>query len=71
MRAAGVPEIAFDDALLAYRRQMFGALAWWTGTLGQPPEAPAMQPPETSLKFIGRMTRAMDDLDSLGALKDA
>jgi hypothetical protein len=71
MHGEGVPRIAFDDAWLAYRRQMFGALAWWTGTLGQPPEAPAMQPPSTSLKFIGRMTQAMEDLDSLGALKDA
>jgi len=47
-----VPAISFDDAWLAYRAQMFGALAWWTGTLGQPPEAPAMQPRAASLTFI-------------------
>lgn len=34
-------------------------------------EAPAMQPPSTSLKFIGRMAQAMEDLNSLGALDAA
>ena len=43
----------------------FSALAWWTGTLGQPPDAPIMQPRESSIEFIGRMTRAIDDLDAL------
>ncbi len=71
MREKGAPAIAFDDAWLAYRRQMFPALAWWTGTLGQPPEAPAMQPREASMTFIGRMTQAIDDLDSLAAIAEA
>ena len=47
---------------------MFGALAWWTGTLGQPPEAPAMQPRAASLTFIERMANAVYDLDSLSAV---
>jgi len=68
MHGRGVPRIAFDDAWLAYRAQMFGALAWWTGTLGQPPEAPAMQPRAASLAFIERIANAIDDLDSLGAV---
>ena len=50
---------------LRYRQQMLAALAWWTGTLGQPPDAPAMQPAETSLEFIKRMAVALDDLDCL------
>ena len=69
MAQKGVPPIAFDDAWLAYRAQMFGALAWWTGTLGQPPEAPAMQPRAASLTFIERMANAVHDLDSLDAVK--
>ena len=34
-------------------------------TLGQPPEAPNMQPPASSREFIRRMTAAIDDLDAL------
>ena len=52
-------------AFLRSRQQMLAALAWWTGTLGQPPDAPAMQPAETSLEFIKRMAVALDDLDCL------
>ncbi|MEA2625863.1 MAG: hypothetical protein QOD06_1908, partial [Candidatus Binatota bacterium] len=68
LHAAGGPAITFDDGWLIYRQQLFSALAWWTGTLGQPPEAPKMQPKETSLEFIKRMTRAIDDLDALASL---
>jgi Phosphotransferase enzyme family len=68
MAQKGVPGISFDEAWLCYRAQMFGALAWWTGTLGQPPEAPAMQPRAASLTFIERMANATHDLDSLSAV---
>jgi hypothetical protein len=67
LAAAGGPKLRFDDAWTIYRQQTFSALAWWTGTLGQPPEAPIMQPRESSIEFIGRMTRAIDDLDALGS----
>ena len=67
LAAAGGPKLRFDDAWTIYRQQTFSALAWWTGTLGQPPDAPAMQPQESSIEFIGRMTRAIDDLDALGS----
>lgn len=70
MREKGVTTIDFDEVWLSYRAQMFGALAWWTGTLGQPPEAPEMQPRDASMAFIERMTHAMDDLDSLGAVAE-
>ena len=65
LHAAGGPALAFDDAWVIYRQQLFSALAWWTGTLGQPPEAPKMQPKASSLEFIKRMTYAIDDLDAL------
>ena len=67
LHAAGVPEINFDAAWTIYRQQLFGALAWWTGTLGQPPNAPEMQPKDSSLQFIGRMATAIDDLDALAS----
>jgi thiamine kinase-like enzyme len=65
LHAAGGPTVPFEDAWRIYRGQLFSALAWWTGTLGQPPEAPKMQPPETSIEFIERMTHAIDDVDAL------
>lgn len=68
MQEKGVRDLDFDAVWLAYRAQMFPALAWWTGTLGQPPEAPAMQPRDASLAFIERMTNAIEDLDSLAAV---
>lgn len=67
LREFGAPAPSFDDAWKIYRQQLFAALAWWTGTLGQPPEAPKMQPPLTSLEFIRRMTTAIDDLDALNS----
>jgi hypothetical protein len=65
LHAAGAPEVDFDTAWRLYRQNLFSALAWWTGTLGQPPEAPKMQPPASSREFIRRMTHAIDDLDAL------
>jgi aminoglycoside phosphotransferase (APT) family kinase protein len=62
---SGGPKVPFADVFLRYRQQLFAALAWWTGTLGQPPEAPKMQPPEVSREFIRRMAAAIDDLDAL------
>ena len=67
LREYGAPAPAFDEAFTIYRQQLFAALAWWTGTLGQPPEAPKMQPQETSLEFIRRMAHAIYDLDALGS----
>lgn len=63
--ARGGPRLDFAEAFRIYRQQLFAALAWWTGTLGQPPDAPAMQPPATSLEFIRRMAIAIDELDAL------
>jgi thiamine kinase-like enzyme len=68
LRAAGVAAPDFDEAWRIYRQQLFAALAWWTGTLGQPPEAPKMQPAATAREFIRRMTHAIDDLEALDAL---
>jgi hypothetical protein len=67
LAASGGPRLELDEVFLRYRQQLFAALAWWTGTLGQPPEAPKMQPPEVSREFIRRMAIAIDDLDALDA----
>ena len=65
LELAGAPAVDFDTAWTLYRRNLFSALAWWTGTLGQPPEAPKMQPEATSREFIRRIATAIDDLDAL------
>ena len=67
LQASGGPRIEFDFAWRHYREQLLGALAWWTGTLGQPRSKQDMQPPEVSLEFIQRITAAMDDLEALDA----
>ena len=61
----GGPRLDFEVVFKCYRQQLFAALAWWSGTLGQPPDAPAMQPAETSHEFIRRICTAIDDLDAL------
>jgi hypothetical protein len=58
---------SFDAALTLYRQQLFCALAMWTTTLAPPEGAPAMQPPETALRFIDRMVHAIDDLEAWDA----
>lgn len=55
----------FDTAFRRYRQQIVHALAMWTITLCHSPLLPAMQPEETSLAMIERMTIAMDDLGAL------
>ena len=63
--ARGGRRLVFDDAWQLYRQQRFAALAWWPGTLGQPPEALAMPPPATSLALIRGIVTAIDDLAAL------
>ncbi|MET0986738.1 MAG: phosphotransferase [Steroidobacteraceae bacterium] len=59
--------LSFDQTVLLYRQQLLGGLAMWTSTLTPAPGSPDMQPAETSLEFIKRMTHAIDDLDALGS----
>ncbi|MCY4426734.1 MAG: phosphotransferase [Halieaceae bacterium] len=67
MKAGGVEMPDWDEVFTRYRQQMLPALAMWTATLTPPEDAPEMQPPATSIKFIRRMSQAMEDLDSLDA----
>ena len=69
MHRAGGPKVAFEDAWTAYRQQIVSALAWWTVTLCPPPGLPDMQPRDITIEFIKRIAVAMDDVDTLGALK--
>ena len=60
----------FDLSFLRYRQQIVHALAMWTITLCHSPLLPNMQPEDTTLTMIERMTTAMADLDALDSFKD-
>src|SRR5258708_7787588 len=53
-----------DLSFLHYRQQIVHALAMWTITLCHSPLLPNMQPEDTTLTMIGRITTAMSDLAS-------
>jgi hypothetical protein len=55
----------FDLSFLRYRQQIVHALAMWTITLCHSPLLPNMQPEDTTLTMIERITTAMADLDSI------
>ncbi|MCY1562617.1 hypothetical protein D9M68_1000460 [compost metagenome] len=67
LHAAGGPQVSFDEGWNIYRQQLLSALTWWTVTLTPPPGLPDMQPRDTTLEFIRRISTAIDDLDSLDA----
>lgn len=67
LQAAGGPAVSFDEAWTVYRQQLMTALTWWTVTLTPPPGLPDMQPRDTTLEFIRRISTAIDDLGSLDA----
>jgi hypothetical protein len=56
---------AFDEAFRNYRHQMIHALLMWTITLCHSRLLPNMQPEDTTLTMIERITTAMADLDAL------
>jgi aminoglycoside phosphotransferase (APT) family kinase protein len=60
----------FDLSFLRYRQQIVHALAMWTITLCHSPLLPNMQPEDTTLTMIERMTTAMADLDALDSFRD-
>ena len=60
----------FDLSFLRYRQQIAHALAMWTITLCHSPLLPNMQPEDTTLTMIERMTTAMADLDALDSFQD-
>lgn len=64
----GGPAVEFDEAWKYYRQQLFGALAWWTVTMPSE-ELPAMQPVESTLELIRRITHAIEDTDALSSFQ--
>lgn len=65
---AGGKAPTFDEAWLAYRQQLFYPYSAWAFTIGRAFYQPKMQPDEVSLKIIYRLSTAIADLDSFGAI---
>jgi hypothetical protein len=55
----------FEDSFRHYREQMVHALLMWTITLCHSPLLPNMQPEDTTLTMIERITTAMADLETI------
>jgi hypothetical protein len=51
------------------RGQLMTVLAFWTITMNPAPGMPDMQPRDSTLEFIRRITTAMDDLDTMDSFK--
>ena len=60
----------FDLSFQRYRQQIVHALAMWTITLCHSRLLPNMQPEDTTLTMIERITTAMADLDALDSFRD-
>jgi hypothetical protein len=65
LAATGAPVPSFDQAFDDYREQLLSVLAWWTMTLTPSKAMPDMQPRDTTMAFLGRITAAIDDLGTL------
>lgn len=57
-----------DEIRLRYRQQMISALSMWTVTFAPKENSPDMQPEDTCIEFINRISTAVDDLESVESL---
>jgi Ser/Thr protein kinase RdoA (MazF antagonist) len=64
LREEGGPATSFEEAWIHYRQQLFSALAFWTITMPSP-DLPDMQPVDTTLEMIRRLSCAIDEYDAL------
>jgi aminoglycoside phosphotransferase (APT) family kinase protein len=60
---------SFDQAWLSYRQQTFHGLFNWLFVAGAGAMQPSMQPDDIGRMNVDRMAIAVDDLDSLDAIK--
>jgi thiamine kinase-like enzyme len=66
-RAAG-RTLPCDGMFDAYRQQLMTVLAFWTITINPAPGMPDMQPRDSTLEYLNRISTAIDDLDTLDSL---
>lgn len=68
LAACGGPAIERADAWAAYRRATLYPYFAWVYTIGRSRLQPRFQPDVVSLTMIGRISAAIEDLDSLGGV---
>jgi len=68
LAASGGQRIGREDAFLAYRRATLYPYFAWIYTIGRSMLQPQFQPRDVSLQMVGRISAAIDDLDSLAAV---
>jgi hypothetical protein len=68
LAASGGETIAKKKAWQAYRRATLYPYFAWVYTIGRSRLQPSFQPEAVSLTMIERISAAIDDLDSLGAI---
>jgi Phosphotransferase enzyme family len=68
LRASGGDTIRREPAWTAYRQATLYPYFAWVYTIGRSRLQPSFQPKQTSLAMIERISSAIDDLDSLGAV---
>lgn len=54
-----------DGLFDAYRQQLMTVLAFWTITINPAPGMPDMQPRDSTIEYLRRISAAIDDLDTL------
>jgi hypothetical protein len=59
---------SLDDAWLIYRQQLFYPYSAWAFTIGRAAYQPRMQPDETSLAILRRLSAAIHENDSFAAI---
>jgi hypothetical protein len=67
---AGGPSVTAAEAWTEIRRASFLALSYWTITLTPSSSMPDMQPEDTSLEFIRRITALMSDHEVFDSFAD-
>lgn len=68
LASCGGPAIARARAWVAYRQATLYPYFAWVYTIGRSRLQPQFQPDEVSLTMIRRISAAIEDLDSLGAV---
>lgn len=69
LAASGGPQVSSEEAFTAYRRQIWGALAFWAPTYSPPRLMPSdMQPRAISGELLSRISTACADLDAYAAV---
>lgn len=69
LQEAAQRKVSTDDMFNEIRRQLLSVLAFWTITINPGPGITDLQPQDSILEFIRRISVAIDDLDALDSFQ--